>query len=65
MLATVKANALALDHAKFQYEMKLDPFSYHPTFQMAARLIGLDVTKLNQLARGRQILDEIDAQPRI
>jgi len=31
--------------------MKLDPFSYRPTFQMALRLLGLDVTKTNSLAR--------------
>jgi hypothetical protein len=30
--------------------MTLDPFSYRPTFHMAMRLLGLDVTKLNDLA---------------
>jgi len=30
--------------------MTLDPFSYHPTFHMALRLLGLDVTKINDLA---------------
>ena len=43
--------ALVLDHARLDYEMKFDPFSYRPTFQMATRLIGLDVTKTNDLAR--------------
>ncbi len=51
LMATVKATALAMDQAKFQFEMKLDPFSYYPTFQMAVRLLGLDVTKLNLLTR--------------
>jgi hypothetical protein len=51
LLATVTAEGLAMNHAKFQYEMKLDPFSYKPTFEMAMRLIGLDVTKLNDFAR--------------
>jgi hypothetical protein len=32
--------------------MKLNPFSYHPTFEMAVRLVGLDVTKVNSLTRG-------------
>jgi hypothetical protein len=31
--------------------MKLNPFSYRPTFQLALRLVGLDVTKTNDLAR--------------
>jgi hypothetical protein len=51
MLATVTAQGMAMNSGKFQYEMKLDPFSYKPTFQMAMRLIGLDVTKLNDFAR--------------
>jgi len=29
--------------------MRLDPSSYRPTFHMAARLLGLDVTKINDL----------------
>ena len=51
LVATVEATGLAMDHAKLEYEMKLDPFSYKPTFQMALRLIGLDVTKTNDLVR--------------
>jgi hypothetical protein len=50
MVTTVEATALAMDQAKFEYKMKLDPFSYRPTFHMATRLLGLDVTKVNQLA---------------
>ncbi|HEV2210698.1 MAG TPA: DUF748 domain-containing protein [Verrucomicrobiae bacterium] len=48
--ATVKASALAMDQARLQYRMTLDPFSYHPTFHMALQLLGLDVTTLNPLA---------------
>ena len=51
LVTTVKAKALAMDQAKFEYEMKMDPFSYYPTFQMAVRLVGLDVTKTNSLVR--------------
>jgi hypothetical protein len=51
MMATVTAEGLMMDHAKFQYQMKLDPFSYKPTFQMAMRLLRLDVTKLNDFAQ--------------
>jgi hypothetical protein len=50
LITTVSATALAMDQAKFEYKMKLDPFSYHPTFHMATRLLGLDVTKVNDLA---------------
>jgi hypothetical protein len=50
MAATVKATGLALGHARLETEMKIDPFSYKPTFQLAFRLLGLDVTKLNDLA---------------
>jgi hypothetical protein len=51
MYATVNATGLAMDQARFQYKMKLDPFSYRPSFQVALRLMGLDVTKVNQLSR--------------
>jgi hypothetical protein len=51
MISTVSAQGLAMDHARIEYQMKLDPFSYRPTFQMAVRLLGLDVTKTNALAR--------------
>ena len=57
LVATVKANAVAMDHAKFEYEMRLDPFSYRPTFQLAVRLLGLDVTKLNDLTRAYGAFD--------
>jgi hypothetical protein len=39
-----------MDQAKFEYRMTLDPCSYRPTFHMATRLLGLDVTKINDLA---------------
>ena len=51
MFSTVSAQGLAMDHARIEYEMKLDPFSYRPTFQLAIRLLGLDVTRTNALAR--------------
>jgi len=51
LISTVEAKGMALGHAPFEYKMKFDPFSYRPTFQLAVRLIGLDVTKTNQLTR--------------
>src|SRR5438552_12078987 len=37
--------------------MKLDPFSYRPSFQIAVRLIGLDVQKQNVVARQYGMFD--------
>ena len=51
MVATVTATGLVFDQAKFEYQMKIDPASYHPSFDLAMRLIGLDVTKTNDLTR--------------
>ncbi len=50
LVATVQASATAMDQAKLDFKMTFDPFSYHPTFHMALRLLGLDVTKINDLA---------------
>jgi hypothetical protein len=50
LVTSVWADGLAMDQAKFEYRMKLDPFSYRPTFHLAAKLIGLDVTTINDLA---------------
>jgi uncharacterized protein DUF748 len=51
MMATVNATGTAMDQANFEFHMKLDPFSYYPTFIMTVRLLGLDVTKLNDLTQ--------------
>jgi hypothetical protein len=50
MMATVDAKGMAMDQADFEFHMKLDPSSYRPDFQMAVRLLGLDVTTLNDLS---------------
>jgi hypothetical protein len=50
LVSTVQANGLVMDHAKFEYKMTLDPFAYRPTFHMAMRILGLDVTRINDLA---------------
>ena len=50
LVSTVQAKAVAMDQAKLDFKMTLDPFSYRPTFHMALRLVGLDVTKINDLA---------------
>lgn len=50
LIATVQASGLVMNQARMDFKMTLDPFAYHPTFHMALRLLGLDVTKLNDLA---------------
>ena len=50
LVSTIQATGLVMDQAKFEYKMILDPFSYRQTFHMALRLLGLDVTKINDLA---------------
>jgi hypothetical protein len=50
LISTVRVTGVAMDQAKFEYNMTLDPFAYRPTFHMAMRLLGLDVTRLNDLA---------------
>jgi hypothetical protein len=50
LVSTVKMTALAMDQAQFELIMTLDPFSYRPTFHLATRLLGLDVTTVNNLA---------------
>jgi hypothetical protein len=50
LVATVKATGTVMDQAKLELVMTLDPFAYRPTFHMAVRLLGLDVTRLNDLA---------------
>jgi hypothetical protein len=50
LLTTVNATGLAMNQAPFEFHMKLNPFSYRPSFELATRLIGLDVTSINDLA---------------
>lgn len=51
LVTTVQATAKAMDQAKLDLKMSLDPFSYEPTFKLAVRLLGLDVTRLNDFAK--------------
>jgi hypothetical protein len=50
LITTVQATAQVMDQAPLNLRMTLDPFSYRPTFHLAVRVLGLDVTKLNDLA---------------
>jgi hypothetical protein len=57
LITTISAKGLAMDHARFEYQMKMNPFSYRPTFHLAVRLLGLDVTQTNDLARAYGAFD--------
>ena len=50
LISTVQMTAMAMNQAKLELKMTLNPFSYRPTFHMAVRLLGLDVTRINDLA---------------
>ena len=50
LVSTVQASGLIMDQARFEFKMTLDPFAYRPTFHLALRILGLDVTRLNELA---------------
>lgn len=57
LVATVEGSAQAMDHARLEFKMSLDPFSYRPTFNMALRLLGLDLTHINDLAQSYGYFD--------
>lgn len=57
LFATVQLEGKAMDQADLELEMKFDPTSYRPTFQLALRLLGLDVTKTRALTRAYGAFD--------
>ncbi len=50
LISTVQFTGLAMDLAKVEFKMTLNPFAYRPIFHMGLRLLGLDVTTINDLA---------------
>ncbi len=50
LISVITINAIAMNEAKFELKTSFDPFSYRPTFHLAMRMLGLDVTQLNDLA---------------
>jgi hypothetical protein len=50
LFSTVRLTGSVMDQAEFTFSMKLDPHSYRPTFHLVTQVLGLDVTKLNDLA---------------
>ncbi|MEO6597010.1 MAG: DUF748 domain-containing protein [Planctomycetota bacterium] len=57
LFAALHAEGIAMDQANIELDAMLDPFSYHPTFDLRAKVVALDVTKLNALARAYGSID--------
>lgn len=57
LFATIDATATAMNQAKCECHIQLDPSSYAPTFHLKARILGLDVTLLNEFATHYGALD--------
>jgi hypothetical protein len=51
MVAEVHATGTAMHSGTFSFDMSLDPQAYRPTFDLAVRLLDMDLRKLNSLAR--------------
>ena len=49
--AYIDVTGRAMDSGKFECHVKLNPFSYKPTFDLALRLENLDVSKLNPFTK--------------
>ncbi|MGN6506059.1 MAG: hypothetical protein ACTHM6_10905 [Tepidisphaeraceae bacterium] len=50
LVSTITGTARAMDSGKVDLHISLDPFSYKPSFDLGLKLIGLDVSKVNNFA---------------
>ena len=57
LVTTLDATARVMGSGELELHGKLDPFSYQPTFELAMRMLNLDVTEVNDLARVYSGLD--------
>jgi uncharacterized protein DUF748 len=51
LVATLSARGTAMGSGQLSLDMTFDPTSYRPSFNLAAKLLDLQVTKLNSLTR--------------
>lgn len=51
LIARVEASATAMDSGDLEMQVGFNPFSYNPSFNLAFKLLNLDVTKINDLAK--------------
>lgn len=52
LIAEAIATGTAMGSGDFELTMRFDPQSHRPNFDLATRLLNLDVTRLNSLTRG-------------
>ena len=50
LIATVHAEGMAMESGRFELDMSLNPQAHRPAFNIATRLLDLDVTTVNNLA---------------
>ena len=51
LIAEIQATGRAEKSGKFEFRMSLDPQAHRPSFEIAARVLDLDVTRLRDLTR--------------
>ena len=51
LVAEIHGTAVAMESGRLEFDMECDPEAHFPTFALATRLLGLDVNRLNSLAR--------------
>jgi len=57
MVTTARVSGRVMDQAALELNVRLDPTSYRPTFELDLRMLDLDVTAVNDLARAYGGLD--------
>lgn len=50
LIADIRARGTAMGSGRFRFDMSMDPQTRRPDFALAARLLDLDVTRLNNFA---------------
>ena len=51
LVTTLNAEGKVMEQADFEVKLELDPTSYRPTFNLAFRMLDLDLTLINGIAR--------------
>ncbi len=51
LFATVDLSGRVMQNGELDFQLRFDPSTYRPTFELALRALGIDVTELDGLAR--------------
>lgn len=51
LMATIDATGNAMKSGKFLFNMRIDPFAHQPTFDLKAKLTGVDLVRLNNFIK--------------